>query len=209
MFPDLNESTTIPVFYDFAQVVGADINFHASVALPTDPKVSFEADTDVAPTKRIDAVTNGNLTIREMRGDLRFGDIRSNAGNVTLFACNTPSPQNVSPTTPCGTQITIPGAEGATILSLAPASDTAPHVTGNSIKMVTTAGLGFLDDAFEINSSNQAPGVVYAAARGNVPPDGNGGSAGSRRCFIRSRKRPFADRQRFHPRRQRGNRRCR
>ncbi|MCO6457026.1 MAG: hypothetical protein J5I93_17150, partial [Pirellulaceae bacterium] len=165
VFPDFAQSVEVPATFTFDNIEGDDIRIFAAHWLPTDARVSFQANTDVAADGQIDARTNGSLTIREVRGDLRFGDIVSTADDVTLFACNGPTQFPLGGHETCGPVVNEPAT---TILSLAPASDTTPHVIGNSVTLEMTAGLGSLSDFFEINSSNHASGVVRVIARDGV-----------------------------------------
>ena len=100
--------------------------------------MNITAQTDVGDTGRIDVETNGNIDLTETSGDFRIGDITSNARNVSLETA----------------------ALNAAIFAVAGVDSATPYVTGNSITLVATAGIGAVTDFLEINSSNHASGLV-------------------------------------------------
>ena len=87
-------------------------------------------------------LTNGDITITEIAGDLRAALIASSAGDVSLTAA----------------------ASGADIVDAQFGLDGVVDVSGNTISLSASGGIGRANDVLEIDSSVQATGVLYADA---------------------------------------------
>src|SRR5207237_5052181 len=74
-----------PGTYDFGLIATpGNIELNAAQTAATDTRVNLRANTDVTGTGVIDVLTNGDISLTEIAGDLRSDVITSNAHDVTL-----------------------------------------------------------------------------------------------------------------------------
>ena len=104
--------------------------------------------SDLAGTGTLNVLTSGLVDLTEATGDLRIGSVRANFGNVALTA-----------------------AAGSLLDSASGGADdgSVAWVIGNGVSLTALGGtVGLLGDLLEIDSSQQADGLVDALASGSV-----------------------------------------
>ncbi|HMC70475.1 MAG TPA: hypothetical protein VKJ07_15070, partial [Mycobacteriales bacterium] len=148
IYADTSKAAPVAATYDFGQL-NASGNIVVVAAHPNvaDTTVNVRANTDVLGSGYIHALTNGNIEFKETAGDFRIDTIRSNKGDVSLESVD-------------GSIYEIAGVgdDGLT-----------PWVIGNGISLRATQGaIGYISDFLEINSSQQATGLVNALAHDGV-----------------------------------------
>ncbi|MCR9293672.1 MAG: dockerin type I domain-containing protein [bacterium] len=150
VFVDTTTGNDLNALYDFAEIAGNNLKVFAADPAASQTQVDIEADTDVAFDGQIDVLTNGNIVLTEIVGDLRINDITSNAGDVFLTTTDV----------------------DADIYALSGLDSSTAYVSGNSIHLDATGFIGATGDHLEINSNlvaaNPLSGLVYAEANQGI-----------------------------------------
>ena len=151
IYADTSKAAPIASTWDFGHLVaGGNVIAKASAPGVSDTTVNIFGNTNVLGTGYVEVLTNGDIDITETAGDLRIFEVRSNEGDVSL-ASATGSLYEIRDELPADTPI-----------------GTTPWVIGNSVSLRAAGGIGFLGDFLEINSSQQASGVVDALGHDGV-----------------------------------------
>src|SRR5262249_31931216 len=132
-------------------LAGGDIDI-VGPPTPAGPFAAVSGFTDVLGTGNIDVLTNGNITLTEVAGDLRAGLIRSTALDVFLTAQdgNIVDAPDGSPLNP-------------------PAGDDPSDVTGRNVYLkALKGGPGYPTNTLDIDSSTPTQGELDAVARDSI-----------------------------------------
>jgi hypothetical protein len=168
LFADPAQATEIDSGYSFGLIQGGDIRIEAAQAAADDPRIDLSAFTNHGDAGQIEVLLNGDITLTETHGDYRLHSVRSTVGDIDLGTAAGDIEVIRVEASAGDVTLTARGAASRLYESGTPDNGATAFVIGNSVTLLAPGGIGSAADFFEIDSSNQAPGVVRAIADSSI-----------------------------------------